>query len=112
MRTPKRCLKFASTRNFHHQNYIFSRLKSIEANRSSRSSVVVFFRTFLECTKRCECQVCQPMTSAHESVCCAEIGKVWQKVEDQRPDIQMKCITEYLGFQSTCLDVWVHETAY
>ena len=46
-----------------------------------------------------------------ESVCCAEIGQVWQKVEDQRPDIQMECITEYLGFQSTCL-VWVHVTAY
>ena len=52
------------------------------------------------------------MPTAHESVCCAEIGQVWQKVEDQRPDIQMKCITEYPGFQSTCLDVWVHETAY
>ena len=51
------------------------------------------------------------MTTAHEIVCCAEIGQVWQKVEDQRPDIQMKCITEYPGFQSVCLDVWVHETA-
>ena len=51
------------------------------------------------------------MPTAHESVCCAEIGQVWQKVEDQRPDIQMKCISEYPGFQSACLDVWVHETA-
>ena len=49
------------------------------------------------------------MPTAHESVCCAEIGQVWQKVEDQRPDIQMKCINESPGFQSTCLDVWVHE---
>ena len=69
------------------------------------------FPTFLECTKRCECQVCQPMPTAHESVCCVEIGQVWQKVEDQRPDIQMKCITEYPVFQSTCLDVWMYETA-
>ena len=48
----------------------------------------------------------------HESVCCAEIGQVWQKVEDKRPEIQMKCITKHPGFQSTCLDVWVLETAY
>jgi len=52
------------------------------------------------------------MPIAHESVCCAEIGQVWQKVEDQGPQIQMKCITEHPGFQSTCLDVWVLETAY
>ena len=49
---------------------------------------------------------------AHKSVCCAEVGHVWQKVEDQKPDIQMKCITEYPGFQSTYLDVWVHGAAY
>jgi len=52
------------------------------------------------------------MPTAHESVCCAEISQVWQKVEDQRPEIQMSCITEYPGFQSNCLDVWVLETAY
>ena len=52
------------------------------------------------------------MLTAHGSVCCAEIGQVWQKVEDQRPEIQMKCITEHPGFQSTCLDVWVLETTY
>ena len=58
------------------------------------------------------CGICQPMPTAHESVCCAEISQVWQKVEDQRPEIQMSCITEYPGFQSNCLDVWVLETAY
>ena len=52
------------------------------------------------------------MQTAHDSVCSAEIGPAWQKVEDQRPEIQMKCITEYPGFQSTCLDVWVNDTAY
>jgi len=52
------------------------------------------------------------MPTVHKSVCCAEIGQVWQKVENQRPEIQMKCITEHPGFQSTCLDVWVLETAY
>ena len=52
------------------------------------------------------------MPTAHESACCAEIGQAWQKVEDQRPEIQMKCIAEYPGFQPICLDFWVHETAY
>ena len=37
---------------------------------------------------------------------------MWQKVEDKRPEIQMECITEHPRFQSTCLDVWVLETAY
>lgn len=53
------------------------------------------------------------MPTAAESVCCSEIGQVWQKVEDQRPaETQLNCITEHPGFQSTCLDVWVLETAY
>ena len=51
------------------------------------------------------------MPTAHESVYCAEIGQVWQKVEDRRPQIQMKCITKHPGFQSTCLYVWLLETA-
>ena len=52
------------------------------------------------------------MPTAHESVCCTEIGQVWQKIEDQRPDVRMSCITQHKGFQSTCVDVWVLETAY
>jgi len=71
-----------------------------------------FFRTGCVVCPRCECGICQPMPTAHESVCCAEISQVWQKVEDQRPEIQMSCITEHPGFQSNCLDVWVLETAY
>ena len=88
-------------------------MKSVYSQITTQTSfVVVFFPTVLGCIKRCECQVCQPMPTAHESVCCAEIVQVWQKVEDQMPKIQMKCITEHPGFQSTCLDVWVLETAY
>ena len=52
------------------------------------------------------------MLTSHESVCCTEIGQVWQKVEEQRPETQLSCITEHPGFQSTCLDFWVLETAY
>ena len=40
-----------------------------------------------------------------------KIGQIWQKIEEQT-EVQMSCITEHPGFQSTCLDVWVLETAY
>ena len=60
---------------------------------------------------RCECGTCQPIPTTDESVCCTEINQVWQKVEDQ-PETEMKCITEHPGFQSTCLDIWVLDTAY
>ncbi|CAH3033442.1 unnamed protein product, partial [Porites lobata] len=49
--------------------------------------------------------------SLPESVCCHEIGQIWQKTEEQT-EVQVSCITEHLGFQSTCLDVWVLETEY
>ena len=61
---------------------------------------------------RCECGTCQPMPTTDESVCCMEIEQVWQKVLDQRPESHMRCVKEHPGFQSTCLDVWVLETAY
>ena len=40
-----------------------------------------------------------------------KIGQIWQKIEEQT-EVQMSCITEHPGFQSTCLDVWVLETAF
>ena len=52
--------------------------------------------------------MCQPMPSVPESVGCHQIGQVWQKIEEQM-EVQMSCITEHPGFQSTCLDVWVVE---
>ena len=44
------------------------------------------------------------MPTTHESVCCTEIGQLWQKVEEQGPETQISCITEHPGFQSICLD--------
>ncbi|CAH3131259.1 unnamed protein product [Porites lobata] len=62
------------------------------------------------------CGMCQPMPSVPENVCCHEIGQIWlmTKVTDASPQtgVQMSCITEHPGFQSTCLDVWILETAY
>ena len=52
------------------------------------------------------------MPTTDESVCCIEIEQVWQKVVDQTLESHMKCVTEHLGLQSTCLVVWVLETAY
>ncbi|KAK3712317.1 hypothetical protein QZH41_017253, partial [Actinostola sp. cb2023] len=60
----------------------------------------------------CQCGECTSMPSVEECVCCVELPKVWQKVKDQRPQHDMKCITEHPGFKSTCLDIWVLETAY
>ena len=34
-------------------------------------------------------------------------SNLWQKAEDQKPELQMSCITEHPRFQSNCLDVWV-----
>ena len=33
--------------------------------------------------------------------------QIWQKVEDQRTDGEMSCITEHPGFESYYLDGWV-----
>ena len=52
------------------------------------------------------------MPTTHESVCCTEIGQLWQKVEEQGPKTQISCITEHPRFQSIYLDFWVLETAY
>ena len=52
------------------------------------------------------------MPSVAECICCKEIDEVWLKVESQMPENSFNCITEHPGFQSTCLDVWVLETAY
>lgn len=52
------------------------------------------------------------MPTVPECVCCREIENVWNKVEEQQPEVSMNCITEHPGFRSTCLDVWVLETAY
>ncbi|KAL9961214.1 hypothetical protein ACROYT_G030117 [Oculina patagonica] len=63
-------------------------------------------------TDWCECGSCRAMPTPSESVCCTEIGQVWQKIEDQRPEVELNCITQHPGFASNCLDVWVLETAY
>ncbi|KAK2556982.1 hypothetical protein P5673_020826 [Acropora cervicornis] len=63
-------------------------------------------------TNWCACGTCKQMPTTDESVCCMEVEQVWQKVVDQRPESHMKCVTEHPGFQSTCLDVWVLETAH
>ncbi|XP_073237353.1 uncharacterized protein [Porites lutea] len=50
------------------------------------------------------CGMCQTMPSVPENVCCHERGQIWQKIEEQT-EVQMSCITEHPGFQSTCLDI-------
>ena len=51
---------------------------------------------------------CQRLTKAFVARKSAKFGKV----EDQKPEVQMHCITEHPGFLFNCLDVWVLETVY
>ena len=37
------------------------------------------------------------MPTTRESVCCSEIGQLWQKVEERGSETQISCITEYPG---------------
>ena len=48
------------------------------------------------------------MSTKEESVCCKEIQKVTDKMEEEK----VECITLHPGFNSVCLDVWVLQTAY
>ena len=49
------------------------------------------------------------MLTVEESVCCKELERVQQKMEEAN---LIGCITDHPGFQSVCLDVWVLQTAY
>ena len=55
--------------------------------------------------------MCQPMLTVPKSVC-HEIGQIWQKKLEEQTEVQMCCIIEHPGLQSTCLDVCVLGTAY
>ena len=84
--------------------YAFERLKLSFSTESYRESCLLML-LFFSCYNRCE-----PTT--HKSVRCVEIGQILQKVEDQKPAVQMRCITKHPGFRSHCLDVWALKTAY
>ena len=59
---------------------------------------------------RCKCGNCVIMPTVTECVCCCEIAKVVQKIENN--PIRISCITQHEGFNDVCLNRWVLQTAF
>ncbi len=59
---------------------------------------------------RCKCGNCAIMATIPECVCCSEIERVVDKMEENT--VQIKCITDHEGFSSVCLNMWVLQTAF
>ncbi|XP_033725239.1 uncharacterized protein LOC117315204 [Pecten maximus] len=60
-------------------------------------------------TDWCQCKNCVLMPTVTESICCKEITKVSQKMEDTEEGLP--CILERPGFDPVCLNPYVLETA-
>jgi hypothetical protein len=54
---------------------------------------------------------CIAMPTDDESVCCREITKVLQIVEEFNSETT-SCITQHPGFEAGCLNVWTLQIAY
>ena len=50
------------------------------------------------------------MPTATECVCCYEIDKVVQIIENN--PIRIRCITQHEGFNAVCLNRWVLQTSF
>lgn len=61
---------------------------------------------------RCQCGNCTSMDTADESVCCRELQRVLEKLEDQNLETQPECIILHPGYEAVCLNEWVLATAY
>ena len=57
---------------------------------------------------RCHCGNCKAMPTGEECICCCEIARVVDKLEE----IGAPCITEHEGFNAVCLNMWTLQTAY
>jgi len=58
---------------------------------------------------RCVCQHCEHMQSAIECVCCQEIPKIKDLIEECEG---IECITSHPGFAPSCLNETVLKIAY
>ena len=52
------------------------------------------------------------MESSRECVCCKEIIKMVEKIDEVEGPVLCTCITQHSGFEAVCLNVWVLQTAY
>ncbi|XP_052075875.1 uncharacterized protein LOC127713966 [Mytilus californianus] len=61
-------------------------------------------------TNWCDCGNCESMPKAEECICCHELSRVTEKMEELPTPVS--CITEHPGFEPVCLNQYVLETAY
>ncbi|CAC5418551.1 unnamed protein product [Mytilus coruscus] len=61
-------------------------------------------------TNWCDCGHCESMPTANECICCQELNRMTDKMEELPSPTQ--CITEHPGFEPVCLNQYVLETAY
>ena len=65
---------------------------------------------------RCSCGNCKAMPLIEESICCAEMIRVKDRMNYSDifdgTAVQHTCITNHPGFIPVCLDVWSLQTAY
>ena len=52
------------------------------------------------------------MPPSTECICCKEIATIVSKIGEAIGDDPVTCITEHLGFEGVCLNVWVLQVAY
>lgn len=50
------------------------------------------------------------MTTSRECICCCEIDRISAKKEEGGDEVT--CITDHVGFEPVCLNVWVLQAAY
>ncbi|XP_063398773.1 P2X purinoceptor 7-like [Mytilus trossulus] len=61
-------------------------------------------------TNWCDCGNCESMPKAEECICCQELRRVTEKMEELTTPVS--CITNHPGFEPVCLNQYVLETAY
>ena len=59
---------------------------------------------------RCQCGNCASMPSQRECVCCHEITRVTDVMQQVDPEVL--CVTLHPGFEPVCLNEYVLDTAY
>ena len=77
---------------------------------TSTSWLVCEVISLLQKILRCKCGNCVVMPTVTECVCCSEIDRVVDKMEENTSEIH--CIIDHEGFDAVCLNLWVLQTAF
>ena len=52
------------------------------------------------------------MDTSRECICCREVDKIIEKMQENDTDLEIECITDHEGFEAVCLNRWVLQAAY